>query len=159
MKNLFRKIALFLAVCGVFASAGEMPKELNVVLKDIKKADYYEDKILWFGDTQLVTPLYGIFDEEKRKKASLTDNNETYQAKLAKLKENNENFCEIFFDDLLKFENIEIKKPIVKDVPYYDEKFKETMGSCYFMGMDWFIDNFGDFGVVAVRYTPELQDT
>ena len=160
MKNFLNKIALFSAFCGVFASANEIPKPVKDAIEFIKSPDrIYYDETLTFGDEKIFTPMHYGLSPQKDKLLDVIkvkiDNNKTYQEKLSKLKQNNEDFCGNFFDDLKEFKNIEIKKPLVKDVPYSDETFRFYMDKCYYMGLDWYSGEYQHWNEYDREFSPE----
>ena len=141
MKNYFKKLVLLSMVCGAFAVAEEIPQPLKDLIKSMESPRFYYDTMLTFGDKKIFTPMkHTIVYPSKVYEAvkESIDNNATYQKQLAELRKQDEDFCENFFNDLKEFKNIEVKKPLFKEVPYHDKDFRYAMGDCYYMGLDWY---------------------
>ena len=151
MKNCFKKIALLSMVCGVFAGANEIPNNIKRVIKSINSAEVYYDTVSTIGDNHFFTPMFNVgIDNKKQASEAIKnniDNNKTYQTKISELKAKNEDFCGNFYEDLKEFKNMEIKKPLFKEVTYDNHDFRKVMGQCYYMGMDWVLLSYNAYGV------------
>lgn len=157
MRKLLQKTMILSMFCSAFLGAEEIPDFVKKVAQSIKPIEFYHDDMLTFGDNSFFTPMIDkhINTKEEAIEAYKTkiDENKTYRSKISELKAKNENFCEIFFEDLKELRDITIKKPLFKEVAYDNHDFRKAMGSCYYMGFDWVLLSYRYDGV---KLTPNI---
>lgn len=133
-----------------------VPIVLKKMIEEAKTSEVSYGNKYYFDGEELSDPRVNPFKTKDEIEAQIKisiEQNATFQNRLKKLSEKYGNFCKDFYSDLKKYKNIEIIEPVADKVPYHHDTFKKTMGACYYMGMDWYIERFD---IRGRQYDPKI---